>query len=175
MTLCAVLCLVTQSCLTVFDSVDCSLSGFSVHGDSPGKNTGVDCHALLQGTFPTQGSNPSLPHCWQILYHLSHKGSPRILEWVDLPLLQGIFLTQGSNWGLLHCRWIIYQLRYQGSHNGIYHVAIYCSHQNYFQKSECSRDRKHTLGEQCNSPIKKIINSYEVIMYTVCNQIPLYD
>jgi len=38
-----------------------------VHGDSPGKNTGVDCHALLQGIFPTQGSNPGLPHCRQIL------------------------------------------------------------------------------------------------------------
>ena len=41
--------------------------------DSPGKNTGVGCHALLQGIFPTQGSNPGLPHCRQIL---SHRGSP---------------------------------------------------------------------------------------------------
>ena len=48
------------------------LPGSSVHGDSPGKNTGVGCHALLQGIFPTQGSNPGLPHCNQILYHLSH-------------------------------------------------------------------------------------------------------
>ena len=46
--------------------------GSSVHGDSPGKNIGVGCHALLQGIFPTRGSNPSLPHCRQILYHLSH-------------------------------------------------------------------------------------------------------
>ena len=53
--------------------------------DSPGKNTGVGCHALLQGIFPTQGSNPSLPHCRWILYHLSHQGSPRILEWVAHP------------------------------------------------------------------------------------------
>ena len=112
MTLCAVLCLVAQSCLTIFDPMDCSLSGFSVHGDSPGKNTTVGCHALLQGSFPTQGSNPSFPHCWQILHHLSHKGSPRILEWVDLSLLQGIFLTQGLNRDLLHCRWILYQLSY---------------------------------------------------------------
>ena len=43
--------------------------------DSPGKNTGVGCHALLQGIFPTQGSNPGLPHCRWILYHLSHQGS----------------------------------------------------------------------------------------------------
>ena len=44
--------------------------------DSPGKNTGVDCNALLQGIFPTQGSNPSLLHGRQILYQLSHQGSP---------------------------------------------------------------------------------------------------
>ena len=52
--------LVTQSCLTLCDPMDCSPSGSSVHGDSPGKNTGVGCHFLLQGIFPTQGSNPHL-------------------------------------------------------------------------------------------------------------------
>jgi len=40
--------------------MDCSPPGSSVHGDSPGKNTGVGCHALLQGIFPTQGLNPGL-------------------------------------------------------------------------------------------------------------------
>jgi len=45
----------------------------------------VVCHALLQGIFPTQGSNPGLPHYRQIPYHLSHQGSPRILEWVAYP------------------------------------------------------------------------------------------
>ena len=44
--------------------------------DSPSKNTGVGCHFLLQGIFQTQGSNPGLPHCRQMLYHLSHQGSP---------------------------------------------------------------------------------------------------
>ena len=43
--------------------------------DSPGKSTGVGCHFLLQGIFPTQGLNPGLPHCRQTLYHLSHQGS----------------------------------------------------------------------------------------------------
>ena len=47
--------------------MDCSQPGSSVHGDSPGKNTGVGCHALSQGIFPTQGSNPGLLHCRQIL------------------------------------------------------------------------------------------------------------
>ena len=46
------------------------------HGDSPGKNTGVGCHALLREIFPTQGLNPGLPYCRWILYHLSHQGNP---------------------------------------------------------------------------------------------------
>ena len=74
--LCAVLCLVTQSCPTLCNPMDCSLPGSSVHRDFPGKNTGVGCHALLQGIFPTQGSNPGLQHCRQILYHLEPPGKP---------------------------------------------------------------------------------------------------
>ena len=53
--------------------------------DSPGQNTGVGSLSLLPGIFPTQGSNPGLPHCRWILHQLSHKGSPRILEWVAYP------------------------------------------------------------------------------------------
>ena len=48
----------------------------------PGQNTGVGILSLLQGIFPTQGLNPGLLHCRQILYQLSHKGSARILEWL---------------------------------------------------------------------------------------------
>ena len=44
--------------------------------DFPGKNIGVGCHFLLQEIFPTQGLNPGLPCCMQMLYHLSHQGSP---------------------------------------------------------------------------------------------------
>ena len=51
------LCLVAQSCLTVCNPVDCSPPGSSVQGDSPGKNTGVGCHAFLQEIFPTQVLN----------------------------------------------------------------------------------------------------------------------
>ena len=57
--------------------------------NSPGQNTGIP--SLLQGIFPTQGSNPGTPHCRQILYQLSHQGSPGILEWVAFTFLQGIF------------------------------------------------------------------------------------
>ena len=70
------LCLVTQLCQTLCDPMDCSFPGFSVHGDSSGRNTGVGYHALLQRIFPTQESNPGLPHCRLILYHLNHQGSP---------------------------------------------------------------------------------------------------
>ena len=49
------------------------------------KSTGVGSLSLLQRIFPTQGLNPGLPHCRRILYHLSHQGSPRILEWVAYP------------------------------------------------------------------------------------------
>ena len=87
--LCAMLCLVTQSCPTLCNPMDCSPSGSSVHGDSLAKNTRVGCHSLLQGTFPTQGLNPGLLHWRQILYWLSHQGSPRILEWVAYPLSRG--------------------------------------------------------------------------------------
>ena len=67
-------CLVTQSCSTLCNRMDCNSPGSSVRGDSPGQNTEVDCHALLHGIFPTQGLNPGLPHCRQILYQLSHQG-----------------------------------------------------------------------------------------------------
>ena len=60
--------------------------------NSPGQNTGVGRCSLLQGIFPTQGSNRGLPHCRQILYQLSHQGSPRILVWVASPF------SSGSSW-----------------------------------------------------------------------------
>ena len=67
--------LVVHSCPTLCDPMDYSPPGSSVHGNSPGKNTVLGCHFLLQGIFPIQGSNLVL-HCRQILYHLSHQGSP---------------------------------------------------------------------------------------------------
>ena len=66
---------VTQSRLTLCKPTGCSPPGSSVCGDPPGKNTGMDCHALLQGISPTQGSNPGFPYCKWILDCLSHQGS----------------------------------------------------------------------------------------------------
>ena len=78
--MCVNLCLESESRLVVLDS----LQPHRLYSpwNSPGQNTGMGCLSLLQGMFSTQGSNPGLLHCRQILYQLSHKGSPRILEWV---------------------------------------------------------------------------------------------
>ena len=62
---------------------DCGITESSVHGDSPGKNTGAGCHDLLQGIFPTQGLDPGLLHCRRIIYHLSHQGSPTMTHRMD--------------------------------------------------------------------------------------------
>ena len=60
--------------------------------NSPSQNTGVGSLSLLQGIFPTQGSNPGLPHGRWILYQLSHQGNPRLLGWVAYPS------SSGSSW-----------------------------------------------------------------------------
>ena len=75
--------------------------------NSLGQNTGVCSSSLLQGIFLTQGANPGLPCYRQILYCLSHEGSPS--------LLQGILPIQESIQGLLHSRQILYQGSYQGA------------------------------------------------------------
>ena len=88
--------------------------------DFPGKNAGADCHFLLQGIFPTQESNPGLPHRRQTLYHLSHQGSKTIellwktawlfltklyLLWsYDLVICSLVFTHELKNYGLL--RWL---------------------------------------------------------------------
>ena len=68
--------------------------------NSPGQNTGVGSLSLLQGIFPTQGSNPGLLHCRQILYQLS-QGNPRILEWVAYPFFSRS--SQSRNWTGVSC------------------------------------------------------------------------
>ena len=95
---------VTQSCLTLCDPMDCSPPGSSVHEDSPGKNTGVGCHALLQGIFPTQGSNPGLPHCRRILYQLSHQGS-LLTEWGCFILPSVTSDRQVLSWSISQWGW----------------------------------------------------------------------
>ena len=92
-------------------------------GDSPGKNTGVGCHALSRGPFhrrdPTQVSQPrdqTQVSCIASRFFIVWATrEPRNTRLNSLALLQGIFLTQESNRYLLHCEWILYLLRYQES------------------------------------------------------------
>ena len=83
--------------------MDCSLPGSSVHGDSPGQNTGVGSHSLLQGIFPTQGLNPGLPSALQVDSLLSggYQGSPRMLEWVIHPISRES--SWSRNWTGISC------------------------------------------------------------------------
>ena len=74
---------VAQSCPTLCNPTDYS------RRNSPGQNTGAVSLFLLQGIFPTQGLNSGLPHCRRIVYQLSHKGRPSILEWVAYPFSRG--------------------------------------------------------------------------------------
>ena len=91
---------VTHSCPTLWPHELYSPCNF------PGKNTGVGSLSFLQGIFPTQGSNPGLPHGRQILSQLSHKGSPRILEWVAYPFSSGSSwpMNQTSKYSLIQFR-----------------------------------------------------------------------
>ena len=68
-----------------------SLQGHRLYSpwNSPGQKNAVGTHSLLQQIFPTQGLNPGLPHWKQILYQLSHQGSPRILGWLAYPFSSG--------------------------------------------------------------------------------------
>ena len=90
-----------------------ALQADSLISEPPGKpkNTGVGSLSLLHQIFPTEELNWGLPHCGQILYQLSHTGSPSTGVG-SLSLLQRIFLTQELNQDVLHCRWILYQLSY---------------------------------------------------------------
>ena len=95
--------LATQSCSTLCDRMEWG-PGSSVRGDSPGKNTEVGCHFLLQRIFPTQGLNPGLPHCRQMLYHLSHQGILHTKchtmksQWLCLPFFRSYAGTLVPRW-----------------------------------------------------------------------------
>ena len=89
----------SESCSVVSDSL--WAHGLYSPWNSLGQNTGVGSLALLEGIFPTQGSNQGLPHCRGILNQLRHKGSQRILEWVAYPFSSGSFWLR--NWTGVSC------------------------------------------------------------------------
>ena len=80
--------------------------------DSPGKNTGVGCHALLQGNLPNPGIEPRSPALQADCLPSEAPGKPQNTGMGSLSLLQWNFPTQVSNQGLLYCRQILYQLSY---------------------------------------------------------------
>ena len=87
---CAVLCLVTQPCLTLFDPMDWSLPGSSVHGILQARILEwVAMPPHPPGDLPNLGIEPRSPTLQAVLYCLSHQGSPRILEWVAYPFSRG--------------------------------------------------------------------------------------
>ena len=112
---------VAQSCRTLRPH------GLYSPWNSPDQNTGVGSLSLLQGIFPTQGSNPGVPHCRRILYQLSHKGSPRILEWIAYPFSRGS--SQPWNWtgvsyiaGRFFTNWVMREAQ----HNFLIWISLYC-------------------------------------------------
>ena len=117
--MCACIYMWTESCSVVSNSLQ--PHGLYSHWNSPGQDTGVGSLSLLQGILPTQGSNPGLQHCRRTLYQLSHKVSPRILEWVAYPFSSGSSrprnrtgvscIADGSftNWAIREEKWNITQ------------------------------------------------------------------
>ena len=99
---------VTQSCPTLRDLMD-----YTVHTILQARIVEWVAFSLLQGIFPTQGSNPGLTQMDSLPDE--PQGKPKNTGVGSLSLLQCIFLTHESNQGVLHCRQILYQLSYQGT------------------------------------------------------------
>ena len=107
------MCLVSQSYLTLCGPMDCNLPGSSVHGDSPGKNTGVGCHAFLRESSQPRDRNQG--SCIAGRFFTSWTTKEAQEYWSELPILSSRDLPNlGIEQGLLHCRWVLYQLSYQG-------------------------------------------------------------
>ena len=121
------LCLVAQSCLSLCCPMDCSLPGFSAHGDSPGKNwSGLPCPP--PGHLSNPGIEPRSPTLWAESLPSEPLEKPMNTGVGSLSLLQSIFPTQESTWGLLHCGQILYHLSHQGSQRILERVVYpFCS------------------------------------------------
>ena len=116
----------SESHLVVSDSL--RPQGLDSPWNSPGQNTGMGSLSLLQGSFPIQGLNAGLPHCRHILYQLSHKGSPRILEWMLDALCQALLKMlwmwcRSSSTG--QPRWVHYKTHLQKMNWSICWIVLY--------------------------------------------------
>ena len=93
--------LVTQLCPTLCNPMNLQPTRLLCPQNSPGKNTRVDSHSLLQGIFLTQGLNPPLLHCRQTLQHLTCQGNPWLylsLSITTLKCMENIWLKSGTNY-----------------------------------------------------------------------------
>ena len=97
------LCAVAQVCLTLCDPMDYSPPGSPVHGDSPGQNTGVGCHALSPGDLPNQRIEPRPPALQADSLPSEQPGKPENTEVGSLSLLQASSVTSGAT-GEAHTR-----------------------------------------------------------------------
>ena len=99
---CCVLCLVAQSCHTVCGLMDCSLPGSSIHADSSGKNTGVGCHALLQGNLPDPRIEPGSPALQADSLLSEPPGKPELMDCsVPGSSIHGVFQARVLEWGAI--------------------------------------------------------------------------
>ena len=129
------------------------LHGLYSTWNSPGQNAGLGGLSLLQGIFPTQGSNPGIPQCRQILYQLSHQESPRILEWVAYSFSSGSSRPRNqtevsSIAGRFFANWALRKGPTDGqqTHEKMLHAAYYQrnANQNYNEvASHTSQNAQH--------------------------------
>ena len=127
--------------------------------------------SLLQGIFPTQGSNPSLPHCRRILYQLSHKGSPRILEWVAYPFSRGSSQPRNRNGvsciaGGFFTNWAIRKPNKNNSKRGEDFSSVLFDYGGLIKKHLCPEDRTDSYKARAfqvpQLPAGKLAGSREI-------------
>ena len=124
--------------------MDCSPLGSSVNGDSPGKNTGVGCYALLQGIFPTQVLNPGLPHRRLILNHLSHL--PNLPSW---HYRANTYLTI---WEINSPMWTTNELRMESSKTGVPNLWDLIADDLRWNWCNNNRNKVHNKCNELESP-----------------------
>ena len=132
-----------QSCPTLCDPMDYS------PWNSPGQYAGVGSHSLLQGIFPIQGLNPSLPHCRRILYPLSHQGSRVIQSEKNIPMGY-------SDWEYAH----LFKSIFQSKHLGVGDIWfwIWKVKRNQMYKDQHSRQRdQHYNGSEILRSLKNML------------------
>ena len=152
------LCLVTESCPNLCDPMGCSPPGFSVHGDFPGKNTGVGSHGLLQGNFPNPGIKPRSFTLQADFLPAEAPGKPKNIGVGSLSLLQRS--SQPGNQTRVSPALQVDSLPSELPGKCIYWWSRHCSHLHYWWRSQVSGSlgnmtgtvQSGTRGERMCSP-----------------------